>query len=197
MDFKIKDTLYRVDNRGKNTTRRDNVTRETHVYRPHVIILRKIRRDLSLSPPLRSLFLSFSGSRALTTANRLSLIIASLLRIAAPPVADISTVYAINNTLPPTHRPCRGCDVLRTRVFASRAHAHTRARTSLQRRGALQSRKGGDAFRVIERFDATSFQREIYKSRKLRKKKSFVATFCSTAIENIDTAERACILYVV
>lgn len=64
---------------------------------------------------------------ALTTANRLSLIIASLLRIVAP--SDISTAYAINNTLPPTHRPCRDCNVLRmyTCVFKlARVRWHTR-----------------------------------------------------------------------
>jgi len=54
-------------------------------------------------------------------ANRLSLIIVSLLRIVAPPIAGISTVYAINNTLPPTHRPCRDCNVLR--VYAYALHA--------------------------------------------------------------------------
>lgn len=55
--------------------------------------------------------LKYLSRAALTTANRLSLIIASLLRIVAP--SDISTVYAINNTLPPTHRPCRDYNVLR------------------------------------------------------------------------------------
>jgi len=50
-------------------------------------------------------------------SNRLSLIIVSLLRIVAPPVAGISTVYAINNTLPPTHRPCRDCNILRMYTY--------------------------------------------------------------------------------
>lgn len=69
--------------------------------------------------------LKYLSRAALTTANRLSFIIASLLRIVAP--SDISTAYAINNTLPPTHRPCRDYNVLRMymRVQFVRARVHT------------------------------------------------------------------------
>lgn len=102
-----------IDNQRSDGTWRDIVTRDLCNVQACDNFMGNLLKHLSYE-------------RSLTIVNRLSLIIASLLRIVAPPVADISTVYAINNTLPPTHRP-RGCNVLQCAcVFTSHAQVARR-----------------------------------------------------------------------
>jgi len=106
-----------------------------------------------------NIFPSSARIYSLTTVNRLSLIIASLLRIVAPSVADISTAYAINNILPPTHR---GSNVLRACVFTSHVHVARRVTASVtiiknSREGFTQLNSSTAYRRHLERTLGTYF----------------------------------------